>query len=79
MNQAIEDRLRQHINSVLYVTGIDPEETPRVADEVSSRLLDLADEYAKTPDPLKEEVYKRGEERLLQWIRSNAGREAEAY
>ncbi len=78
MSQAIEDRLRQHINSVLYVTGIDPQVTPRVADEVSQRLLDLIDEYAKAPGPLKEQVYEQGEERLLRWVLANAGRQAEA-
>ncbi|MDQ3802257.1 MAG: hypothetical protein M3416_00140 [Acidobacteriota bacterium] len=59
-----EDKLRQRIRRMLVEAGANRME-PSVVRKAEDQALQLLDDFVKAPEGAEDEVYKRGEQRIL--------------
>jgi len=61
-----EERLRSHISQALAQAGV--ELSPAMAEEIENQIVALFREYARAPEGIEDEVYARGEAKILRSI-----------
>ena len=61
--QGAERRLRERIQAILGQA--DKALAPRAARDIENEILALLREYSQAPDSRRDEVYARGEDRIL--------------
>jgi hypothetical protein len=65
-----ENRLRRRVRRVLSVAGLDQVLPHEAMLKVEDQIMDLFQEYSEAPERSKKEVYKKGERRILQTLRT---------